>query len=121
MQHRRRPRVSAASVPWTLFTISNSHERHFCSLSAARHSSLPFSFLLATPNSYFPTHVVSFAAPGRGACGAPLALGCLRGTRLGALNDRRAVASLDRKAVTAALRSLRTTAERGSRSISHIG
>ena len=91
----------------------------FCSLSAARHSSLPFCFQLATRYSrlHFPTHVVSFAAPDEGraerrwrsdACEAPVS----------ARHDRRAVASLDRKAVTAALRSLRTTGERGSRSIS---
>jgi hypothetical protein len=89
------------------------------------------SFLFSRRYS-FPTRVVSFAAPGRGAGGAPVALGCLRGTRLGAPDmihesarehacDRRAVAPLDRKAVTAALRSLRTTAERGPRSISQTG
>jgi hypothetical protein len=116
----------------SLFTISNSHERDewrpevsarvaahplpsqiFCSLHAARHSSLPFSFQLAT--HHFTSQLTSSHSPppdeGRAerrwrsdACEAPVS----------ARHDRRAVASLDRKAVTAALRSLRTTAERGS-------
>src|SRR5262249_25031583 len=46
----------------------------------------PFlSSFLFSPHFPFPTRNLSFAAPDRGAGGAPVALGCLRGTRLGAL------------------------------------